>query len=247
MLDWQSSAGALQAGPFRISRSRDGWVLLERGRERSSHRTAAAARGEAELLLVRNRRNHALKRIGLLLLVTLLLMLVTTSMRFTVNEGRAEAQALGGEMEAAYQALRDGTATVADVDAHGALQASHVTLGTGEELTALVGTAGGECYALFWPPDGTRWARVLARSLPCEPGPHIAQPNERTWIRKAPPTTQHLALAPRIFDWDAILPPATKQREWWLPATVALAAAALMLLTRASVIALTGTADAPDR
>ncbi len=119
------------------------------------------------------------------------------------------------------------------------LRGARVALGD-DELTVLIGEAGGECYVLYWSPHRSRRARVLGAALPCEATPAIASVGLGSYKRQTPAWSWHLPWIQGSFDWDVILPPAIRQRIWFLPALLLLSAVALTVITRASVILLTG-------
>jgi len=221
------------------------WRLSAHGRKRSWHRTASAAKVWAERLERIRRRNVSLIRVSVALGSVIVLFVVVVISRTETNSARSEAEALVTRMEEAFTAMEDG---VADdfAESEGRVHGATVTLPTGEELAVLLGEAGGECYVLFWGQDGSRRARVLADSLPCEPGPVIASPNQSSYVRQTPAWSWHLPWLQGEFDWDTILPSETRQRTWFIPSMLLLSAAAAGLLTRTSVILLTGSAKPAD-
>lgn len=172
----------------------------------------------------------------------LLLVLLAVALVATVQEGpnpdRPAAEALVVRLETAATVAATGT-PVGAAAARVGLVGAPVTLPNGAVIDVVVGEAAGECYALAWGPSA-RWARVLTPGLPCEPSPVVASISEADVLRQTPTVAQHLMLAPTAFDWEQVLPPSTALRPWFLPVALALAAVALAVFVRLTLVLLPG-------
>lgn len=245
-IQWQESPTGFVSARYEIVRQGpNDWRLRAGHRRQSEHRTASAAKAAARRLENRRRRNAKLHWVGAQLVIVAVLAGAMGFVRFETNPARAEAESLAVAMEAAWRAVDSGAADVhefADV-----VRGAVVPLPNGVDLSVLLGQAGGECYVLYWHPATIRRGRVMTDGWECEPSPRLVSPNEHAYTRWAPRTSWHFPSIQGRFDWEALYPDETRQRGWYFPAMIALAVAAVLLVSRGAGILLGRGAQGASR
>jgi len=236
MLDWQETDTGFRSGRYEVvGEGPYEWRLAVGGHDRGSHRTASSARTSAERMA---RERARMGRIGrLVALLGLVAVVAATAFAFRLGHNPVydDAEALVAAMDTARIAVQGG-APIDEVASSLGIDGAIVTLPHGEEISALAGEVGDECYVHYWRADRAPKARVLADVLPCELGPVIVSFNESSYKRVSPVTSQHLTEATSLFDWHDVLPDEHAQRTWFLPVVLAAISAAMWLLIRTSLV-----------
>ena len=195
------------------------WLLTVSNRAHSRHPTASAARREAERLESLRSGRSRLARLGLGLAVVVVLIAVVGWQRVGPSPDRRAAETVVARLDDAYQAITSKGASIDDFTGPD-VRGSRISLADGEDLSVLVGQTGGNCYVLYWSSSRRRTARVLdvSHGVPCDAGVAVGLWN-LDWRQAS-------------SSWDSVLPSATEERAWFLPAVVILAGVGLALLWR---------------
>jgi hypothetical protein len=195
------------------------WLLTVSNRPHSRHATVSAARREAERLERLRSGRSRLARLGSGLAVVVMLLAVVGWQRVGPSPDRRAAEAVVARLDDAYQAIASKSASIDDFTGP-EVRGSLISLTDGEDLSVLVGQAGGTCYVLYWSPSRRQTARALdvSHGVPCDAGVAVGLWN-LDWRQAS-------------SSWDSVLPSATEERVWFLPAVVVLAGVGLALLWR---------------
>jgi hypothetical protein len=213
-------------------------------------RPARAVRSPAELRAARRAaRNRALRRDGLLLAVVVVVLAAIWPQRLVANEDLPLARELTAEMDAIAAAVRAGELELADepalvpppdgvASAGDGVRGMRISRPTGDRWV-VTGVAGRDCYAMWWDEDGTRRARTVPSTLPCEPATSLTLPRPDTYDRVGQAAREDSGVDP----WARVLPDPWRYRFWFLPAVIVLAGVGLSAMVRMTIALLID--DAP--
>ncbi|MEX2504454.1 MAG: hypothetical protein WD378_06365 [Egicoccus sp.] len=181
---------------------------------------------------------------GVLALLVVIALGVSWSVREIPNPDLPPARVLVADMETVYRAqragdLRIGTRVSEVADGIAALAVERPT----GDRWVLAGTAGRDCYAMWWDEEGARRVRTVPSDLDCAPSSRLTAPDPDTFGRVAPTVDED---APEAA-WHAVLPEPVVNRTWYLPALIVLAGLGLSALVRITIALLTGDAPSASR
>jgi hypothetical protein len=214
-------------GTIRVIRDRAGGPAGPGGGDRSRS-------GQGDVLAARRRaRNRSLVRDGIILLLVSVALLVAWQFRLTPNEDRPPAVELTQRFDALFLELRDdrGLGTTPTEVAPGIEGGSFEV--SGRSRWVLTGSAGSDCYALWWDEDGVRRGRTLPSDLPCEPSRTATSPLPQHFDRIGRSVDDPAA----AYQWEPILPDPVRYRLWFFPVLIVGAGVGLATASR-MVIAL---------
>ncbi|MFA9429114.1 hypothetical protein [Egicoccus sp. AB-alg2] len=189
-------------------------------------------------------RDRSLRFNGVLLLLVVAGLAFVWAVREIPNPALPPARELTTDMETVYRAQRAGdlridteVSTVAD-----GVEGVTIPRPDGDRWV-LTGTAGRDCYALWWDEEGVRRVRTVPSDLDCAPSSWLTASHYSAYDRVGPAVEEDAPLAA----WDAILPEPVTNRVWYLPALIVLAGIGLSALVRITIALLTGDAPSASR
>lgn len=196
--------------------------------------------GALGLAAQRRRRDRSLIRHGIGLLVVVTLGVTMYGFREEGHPAHPEATALAARFDTVFSAVTSGELDLDETARTVApgVEAARVTVGS-RRLAVATGEAGGECYAFWWDAELVRRSRVLAEGIPCRPATIATSIRPIHFDRLGPVEDERVPYA-----WERIIPAATRQRLWFLPAMAVLGGVGLALLTRIVSTAITGRTPA---
>ncbi|HSK23489.1 MAG TPA: hypothetical protein VK906_09950 [Egicoccus sp.] len=180
--------------------------------------------------------------------VVLLLVVVALGAAWTLREipnpDLPPARALAADMETVYRAQRAGDlqigTSVSDVaDGIGAVAVARPA----GDRWVLTGTAGHDCYAMWWGEAGERRVRTVPSDLECAPSGWLTESHPNAFERIGRAVDED---APEAA-WDEVMPEPFVLRTWYLPAFIVLAGLGLSALVRITIALLTGDAPSASR
>jgi hypothetical protein len=192
----------------------------------------------------RRARDRALKRDGVILVVTLVALALLWPHRLVPNADLPLAEQLTAEMGEVYRAVRAG-----DLDlAAGSQEVADGIVGAsfergGGTLWVVTGRAGADCYAMWWDADGTRRTRTVPTTLPCEPASELTSSRPTTFDRIGQATREGADRDP----WLRVLPDAWHYRVWFIPAVIVGVGLALSAAVRMTIALLIDNAPSAVR
>lgn len=189
-------------------------------------------------------RNRSLLVNAAVLLLVVAALGVAWTLREIPNPDLPPARVLAADMEAVYRQQRAGEVPIGTsvIDVADGIAAVMVARPAGDRWV-LTGTAGHDCYAMWWDEAGERRVRTVPSDLECTPSAWLTAPHPSAFERIGPAVDEDAAAAA----WDAILPEPYVLRPWYLPAVVVLAGLGLSAVVRITIALLTGDAPAATR
>jgi len=182
--------------------------------------------------LQRSAARRAIVRNLVVLAIVAVVVVLAADRRLVDNPRRPAAEALTERMDARYRDVRAGTLVLPREPGPVDDQIDGVRTDRGR--WALAGQVDETCYAMWWAAGGSRHVRIIPDLLTCEP---------RIGASDDPDTVAASALAADedadTSNWDAILPPPTTVRPWWIPLLLVAGWVALSASSRTAVILVT--------
>jgi hypothetical protein len=191
----------------------------------------------------RRERNRSLVRDGIVVLLVLVGLGVTWSVREVPNEDLPPALELTRRFDEVFRAVRAGDVVLETVrPVAPGIEGGLFERSTRGDRWVLTGEAGGECYVLWWDEAGVQRVRVLSAALPCEPSTDAMSARPGTFDRTGRAVEESETAA-----WGDVLPQPTILRIWFLPVLIVGGGLGLAALVRMTIAVLTGDAPSATR
>lgn len=208
-------------------------------------RSAERARQEAIRAARLRARKRSLIRDTILVVLVAVGLGVAWGFRLQDNPDRPLADDLSERMDATYRSVRSGALSVSDAPSEVApgIEGFHFVQGNLGDRWVLTGSAGGDCYAMWWDDAGLRRVRTVPSTMDCTPSREMtsSRPGAYERVSKAAPESEPTAA------WGPVLPDARILRVWFLPSLIIGGGVGLAALVRISIALLTGRAPSEVR